>query len=345
MRELKRILIICDGMQDHCVAEFQGTTPFEAASTPMFDILSENGCSGLVQSVPEGMEANSDVAILNLLGRVPADHSGRAALEATGCGINLGRDHFATRCNIGITPRDGKNVNTGIYAHIISLLNRMGLPGITFHHSLGYRAIMIADRSDVDLDAIEKECNSYLKVFCDGYSGSELKKVTIKLWSPSRRATFEPLHVKGAVVAAVDLVKGIGRELGLDVIDAEGATGDCDTNLRNKALEAIKALRDHDFVLIHVEGCDEASHRCDPRQKRTMIERIDRELLLPLMSLFPEALVCVVSDHCTLSETGHHTSEPVKFMIRDPRRAEEMESKEKTYIILSGDEFINMILA
>ena len=97
----------------------------------------------------------------------------------------------------------------------------------------------------------------------------------------------EPYGLSGAVVGAVDLVRGIGRLAGLDVLDVPGATGDLHTDYGAKARAAVAALEDHDLVLVHVEAPDEAGHMGDLREKVRAIERIDAEVLAPLLASPP----------------------------------------------------------
>ena len=98
------------------------------------------------------------------------------------------------------------------------------------------------------------------------------------------RAFSELYGLSGAVVGAVDLVRGIGRLAGLDVIDVPGATGDLDTDYGAKARAAVAALDDHDLVWVHVEAPDEAGHMGDLREKVRAIERVDAEVLAPLLA-------------------------------------------------------------
>ena len=94
----------------------------------------------------------------------------------------------------------------------------------------------------------------------------------------------EHFGLTGAVVGAVDLVRGIGRLAGLDVLDVPGATGGLDTDYGAKARAALAALEDHDLVWVHVEAPDEAGHMGDLREKVRAIERVDAEVLAPIMA-------------------------------------------------------------
>ena len=144
---------------------------------------------------------------------------------------------------------------------------------------------------------------------------------SIWLWGQGkapRMPTFrEKFGLSGAVVAAVDLIKGIGIYAGLEVIDVPGATGYIDTNFRGKAEYALEALKTKDFVLIHVEAPDEAGHNGSVPDKVRSIERIDAEMLGPILELAKsgELGVLVLPDHPTPVKIRTHAQEPVPFVF------------------------------
>ena len=133
--------------------------------------------------------------------------------------------------------------------------------------------------------------------------------------SPSLPRFRDLYGLSGEVVAAVDLVRGIGRLAGLDVIDVPGATGDLDTDYGAKARAAISALADHDLVWVHVEAPDEASHMGDLREKVRAIERVDAEVLAPVLEALPRPYVLVLPDHYTPLATRTHSGDPVPFVV------------------------------
>ena len=127
----------------------------------------------------------------------------------------------------------------------------------------------------------------------------------------------EKFGIKGAVVSAVDLIKGIGKIIGLEVLEVEGVTGFYDTNYEGKAKAAISILSKVDFVFIHIEATDEASHNADLRMKITCIERIDKLVMGTILEgLKGEKFRILVSpDHPTPLSKRTHTREPVPFLI------------------------------
>lgn len=129
---------------------------------------------------------------------------------------------------------------------------------------------------------------------------------------------------KGAMISAVDLLKGIGKFTGMDVINVPGATGYIDTNFSGKADAAIKALKDgNDFVYIHVEAPDECGHRFEIQNKVKSIELIDELILGPILKAFEneDLKVLICPDHPTPLALKTHTNAPVPYLIYDSTKA------------------------
>lgn len=176
-------------------------------------------------------------------------------------------------------------------------------------------------------------------------------------WGGGYRPKMKPLtetypQIKsGAVITAVDLIRGIGRYAGLDVIHVPGATGLWDTDYRGKANAAIDALRTKDFVYLHVEACDEAGHDGDMQLKLNCIENIDRLLVAPILEEVGKwnepVAIALLPDHPTPVHYRTHTAEPVPFCIYYPGiepddvlTFDEVAAKEGIYGLLEGDGFI-----
>lgn len=147
-------------------------------------------------------------------------------------------------------------------------------------------------------------------------------------WSLGYRPSMSTLKElygiqKGAVISAVDLIKGIGRYAGLDVLEVEGATGLYDTNYEGKAKAAIDALKgDYDFVFLHVEASDEAGHEGDADLKVKTIEYLDKRIVGPVIEAVHEmgdnVTVALLPDHPTPCRLKTHTANPVPFVIWQP---------------------------
>lgn len=181
-------------------------------------------------------------------------------------------------------------------------------------------------------------------------------------WAGGYRPHMVPLEKRfpeavhsGTMITAVDLMRGIGRLAGLNVVDVPGATGLYDTNYEGKAEAAIEALRKDDFVYVHVEATDEAGHDGDLELKLKCIDYLDRRLIGPIfeeVSRWDEPVaIAVLPDHPTPVKKRTHTNEPVPFLIWAPGIApdsvmtfDEDACKKGYYGQLEGDQFIEAFL-
>ena len=144
----------------------------------------------------------------------------------------------------------------------------------------------------------------------------------IWLWGqgvkPSMPKFLDKFGLSGSVISAVDLIKGLGRLLGLEVINVPGATGYYDTDYEGKAKAAIKSLKKNDFVFVHVEAPDEAGHNGDLREKLTAIERFDQLVVgsfLEYCQAKVDFRIMVLPDHATPLALKTHTPEAIPFAI------------------------------
>jgi len=136
---------------------------------------------------------------------------------------------------------------------------------------------------------------------------------------PAVPSFFKLYGLRGTVVSAVDLVKGIGICAGLDAVDVEGATGNIHTNYEGKARAALDALKSgQDFVFIHIEAPDECGHRHETENKVRSIELIDERVLgnlLKGLEQFEDYRLLILPDHPTPLALRTHTPEPVPFIL------------------------------
>jgi len=136
---------------------------------------------------------------------------------------------------------------------------------------------------------------------------------------PSMSTLKEKFGLEGAVISAVDLVKGIGTYAGMEIISVPGATGLYNTNYEGKADAALKALEDVDLVFVHVEAPDEAGHVGDYALKVKTIEDLDKRLLGRILDGLTEPyVISVLPDHPTPVSIGTHARDPVPFAIKSP---------------------------
>lgn len=151
---------------------------------------------------------------------------------------------------------------------------------------------------------------------------------SIWLWGEGRRPAFPPFEkvygIKGGVVSAVDLIKGIGRCAEMDVAEVEGATGYIDTNFEGKADAALELLKKDDLVYIHFEAPDECGHRNEPENKVKAIEMIDSRVLPRLLEglkAYDDYKIMILPDHPTPIVTRTHASDPVPYLIYHKNKA------------------------
>lgn len=142
-------------------------------------------------------------------------------------------------------------------------------------------------------------------------------------WSPGRAGAIRSLQtlrgITGAVISAVDVINGLGRSIGMDVISVPGATGYIDTNYEGKAAAALEAIRTHDFVYVHVEATDEVSHARDLPLKIKVIEDVDSRLVAPILAGAPDdCRIVLLPDHPVPISIGKHTRTPVPVAVRTP---------------------------
>ena len=146
---------------------------------------------------------------------------------------------------------------------------------------------------------------------------------SIWLWGEGKKPALSPFEelygIKGAVISAVDLLKGIGKCAKMETPEVEGATGYIDTNFEGKAKAAVDALKNGcDFAYIHIEAPDECGHRREPENKVKAIEMIDNRVLpivLDGVRDFEDYKIMILPDHPTPIVTATHAPDPVPFMI------------------------------
>lgn len=165
-----------------------------------------------------------------------------------------------------------------------------------------------------------------------------------------------PQVKSGAVISAVDLIRGIGHYAGLKKIIVDGATGLADTNYEGKATSAIEAIRKYDFVFLHVEASDEAGHDGDLELKVKTIENFDKRIVKPIyeeVKTWDEPVcIAVLPDHPTPVEMRIHVNEPVPFLIwypgieaDDVERYDEVSCVSGCYGLLRLQQFMQTLMS
>lgn len=250
------------------------------------------------------------------------------------------------------------DISTAEAAEIISFIqDKMGNEEFSFYSGVSYRHCLIWDHGTLDIgtltpphDITGKKITDYLGVNHYGEKLLEMMKRSYGLlkdhpvnirriergqrpanslwfWGEGVRKDLMPFEkkygLKGAMISAVDLLKGIGKFTEMEVINVPGATGYIDTNFTGKAEAAINTLKSgNDFVYIHVEAPDECGHRFEIENKVKSIELIDELILAPILKAFEneDIRILICPDHPTPLELKTHTNAPVPYLIYDSRK-------------------------
>ena len=221
-------------------------------------------------------------------------------------------------------------------------------PGVSYRHCLVLRSSTTGAELTPPHDILDRPIADYLpsgkhakalldfqKQSMEILKASPINKERVKagknpanscwLWGEGTKPAFtefEKLYgIKGAVISAVDLVKGIGLVAGMDSIDVEGACGTIHTNFPGKTAAVLDAIKDHDFVYVHMEAPDECGHQGDKAGKIRSIELIDELVVRPIyeeMTRRGERFKLLITpDHPTPLALRTHVSDPVPFIIYD----------------------------
>jgi 2,3-bisphosphoglycerate-independent phosphoglycerate mutase len=355
---VKYVICVPDGCADEPLDALGGRTPLEVASMPTLDRLAARGEVGRAAVIPPGMPPGSDVGNMSILGYDPSRyHTGRAPIEAAALGLELRPDQVAYRCNLVTVGNDGTMVDfagghpsSDEAAEVIRALDDAlgrGAGGeVEFHAGVQYRHIVVAPESWADAicfpphDLTGKAAamprgpaSLRLIELMDASAAivgpSPLAANQVWLWGQGHRPRLPSFASatgrSGALVTAVDLIRGLGVLTGMDVVEVPGATGWFDTDYeakRDAALETLAAGAD--VFLLHVEATDEAGHAGDLDEKVKALEAWDARILDGLVegldALGPWRLL-LLPDHPTPVALRTHTSDPVPYLLVDSAEA------------------------
>lgn len=360
----KTVFLVADGMAGWPLDILGGRTAMQAADTPAMDGMARRSVAGLCRTVPEGMPPGSDVANMSLMGYAPrTHHTGRGPIEAAAQGLKLDPDDLVWRMNLVTVTELAKSgimidyssghIETPVAAPLLARLAEMAaggpfqpVQGIQYRHLLVQRGGAATMAAELDIrpphDILDQSIARDLEVFAsfpelDGFlrAAHEFlrqeptsKATSVWPWGQGRPLSLpafkDHFGLRGAVVSAVDLVKGLGRAAGMSVPDIEGATGLIDTNYEGKVRAALDFLKHGDFVYLHVEAPDECGHMGDALLKKRAIELFDERIVAPVLAALEneDATIVVTCDHFTPVVRRTHTEDPVPFLVyrtRAPR--------------------------
>jgi 2,3-bisphosphoglycerate-independent phosphoglycerate mutase len=339
------------------------------------------------------MPPGSDVANLSIMGYEPSKYyTGRAPLEAAAMGVSLGDDEIAFRCNF-VTVADGimKDYSAGHISseegsELIRSLKPL-MPAQRLYAGVSYRNLLVLKAGEDAIctpphDITDQSIAEWMPRGEDSKMLIELMEAALPiladhpvnirrvaegkrpanmiwLWGQGRAPAMPTFHdkygISGAMISAVDLLKGIGVYAGLDDVNVQGATGTIDTNYEGKVQAALVALKRLDFVYLHIEAPDEASHAGDLEQKIRAIELFDQRIVGPLIDGLrrsgQEWRVLLMPDHATPVSIKTHSCDPVPFAIMgdgiesDPvKRFNEEEAKRGGYGLVEAPGLLEMMI-
>ena len=352
---MKYLIVLGDGMADKNIPELDNRTPLDYADTPAMDKYSKLSEIGMVRTVPEGMAPGSDTANLSVLGYNPREYyTGRSPLEALSIGVDMKPTDVALRCNIVTVSTDdlpyeektiidhsSSEISTEDAAVLLEAVRKELETDIyKFYVGTSYRHLTIWDKGEVveltpPHDVLGQVIGQYLpktealremmKKSYDILSNHPINVERMKKGlNPANSISFvEKTGHTGAMISAVDLLKGIAVGADMKVVEVEGANGGLDTNYEGKADAAVEALLkdDLDFAYIHLEAPDEMGHQGSFERKVQAIENLDKRIIKRVTEQLEAAgtdfRMLVLPDHPTPVAIRTHVSDPVPYMLYD----------------------------
>ncbi len=285
-------------------------------------------------------------------------YSGRAPIEAAAQGIRLGLEDWVFRCNLvtiadgKMADHSAGHISTEEASTLIEALQeqitdeRLKLyTGVSYRHLLVFKGIDFDVRTYPPHDhlgtAVEKLLprgkgadllidlmNQSQQLFAN-HDVNKIRRdlgendvSSAWLWGQGKQIHLESFRkrfgLSGVAITAVDLVRGLAKLVGFDLIEVEGATGFLDTNYQGKGQAAIEALEKYDLVFVHIEAPDEAGHGGNLEGKIEAIEQIDKHIVGPILESLEKLdnwRIMVLPDHPTPVGNGAHTADPVPFAM------------------------------
>jgi 2,3-bisphosphoglycerate-independent phosphoglycerate mutase len=284
------------------------------------------------------------------------NHTGRGPIEAAAMGLPVAADDVVFRLNTVTVSefteaglmRDysAGHIDTAVSTALVEKLAATCLPeGYALYPGVQYRHILVAkgaagreeagvfvrpphDITDQPIAPDLAELRRAPALYDFAAKAAALlagpdnasKANAVWPWGQGKALTLpdftSSFGLRGAVVSAVDLVKGLGRAAGMAVLDVPGATGLLDTNYEGKVAAALAYLKDGDFVFVHVEAPDECGHGGDAAAKTEAVARFDARVVAPMVAaLGDDAAFLIACDHPTPIAIRTHTADPVPFLF------------------------------
>ncbi len=320
-------------------------------------------------------------------------HTGRGPIEAAALKVPLEEDDIVFRMNLctvsdlsskgkmidysagHISTEDGRRLVCEIKEALEDDIFKF-VPGFQYRHLLVMKGARgnVAEELEIDPphdilgSSISRDIEEFSK--CPqlwglilsahrilSFSTNMTNANTIWPWGQGKKLVlpdfFSTYGMRGAVISAVDLIKGLGYASNMEVVEVEGATGLLDTNYDGKARAAIDFLEKGDFVFVHLEGPDECSHGGNLWDKIEAIERFDRYIVSPVSQYIKEkGGACVICpDHLTPIRERTHVKDPIPYLffntyrrIKGPDGFSEEKAKTTGIVISKGEELLPHVL-
>lgn len=357
------VVVLLDGLGDRAHASLGGRTANEVGRTPNLDALAASGSTGVLYAIGPGCAPSSEVAHWAMLGYLPDEFPGRAALEALGAGQELDpadvvafaalRPAELRNDELWLTGRPRYDEDEALAAELVERCAEIEVDGLRFalsHLRRGEAILRISGRADdrvTDSDVFFRDRHPVLRpqaahpdarrtaaaaerwtrIVIDRLEGERFNVITLKWWGRAREApSFLERHgVSGAFIADSRFMHGLARAVGLEPLQTP-ETADHASDLARR-VELIRERLDtgDTFVFSHLKATDAAGHTKDPAVKQRTIETLDAELGdLPV----DRAVVCVTGDHATPAYPEViHSGDPVPLVVAGPGvRADPVES-------------------
>jgi 2,3-bisphosphoglycerate-independent phosphoglycerate mutase len=323
-----------------------------------------------------------------------AEYTGRGPLEAMAKGLRLLPDDLVYRCNLVViedgimkdfTAGHIKTEEAAAFIRFVdkklgSHRNRL-IPGTSYRHLLIIKEGNDEVTTTPPHDITDQEVSKYLPKGRGSKIPKDLMSMSAKilkfselngkridkgqqpvsqlwLWGQGKKPDLQPLtetyDIEGAVITAVDLVKGLGKAAGMEIVEVPDVTGFLDTNYEGKVSYGLEALEDKDFLLVHVEAPDECGHMGDVTKKIKAIEDFDEKIVGGYLKGLEgqDFRMLVLPDHATPIVKKTHTGEPVPYVIFDSTKTlkhsaenySEAGCKKTASDVLIGEDLMSLLI-
>jgi 2,3-bisphosphoglycerate-independent phosphoglycerate mutase len=284
-----------------------------------------------IEAASQGIELGPEDIVFRMnLVTISADSTGSPAMADFTSGHITSEEGAAIVSDLrSALSGDGIEFFNGVsYRHLMVWRNGVGGMRLTPPHDITGKAVAQYLPSGEGAERLSNLMSRATTILNDHpvnrvrRAAGKPEATSVWFWGQGKKPAVPTLQdrfkVTGSVISAVDLVAGLGRLAGLEVITVPGATGFLDTDYAAKGRYGLEALKRRDFLLLHIEAPDEAGHMGRADLKAEALERIDELILGPMLAELPslgEFALLLMPDHATPSKLKTHSNEPVPFAM------------------------------